>query len=230
MPLRARLLAILLTGPALGPQAGARQPDAPVRETITSFLRAETAGLAGEVGIEVGAVDPANLLPPCTALAAFLPAGQRAWGAVSVGVRCEAPAPWTIYVPARVRVSGSYLVLARPLRPGQIVAPDDLARRLGDLAAEGDGAMLDAAQAIGRPARIAVAAGQPLRRDMLRLPPVVRRGEPVRVVSSGAGFAVANEGRALNDAAEGHSVRVRLESGRVLSGTARHDGVVEIAQ
>lgn len=220
------LLAAALALPTI---AQARQPEQPVREEVQRLLDEHTRGFAGDVRLTIGPIDPRNRLPECANLNAFLPAGARAWGSTSVGVRCTAPIAWTIYVPAKVAVFGDYLVVSRPLQAGQLVTTSDLERRHGDLAAEGDGAMLDAARAVGLPARIAIAAGQPLRSDMLRIPPVVKRGEQVRVVTQGPGFSVANEGRALNDAAEGQQVRVRLGSGKVLVGTARHDGVVELA-
>lgn len=197
---------------------------------VERLLAEQAINAAGAIRIEVADIDPDNHLPACERLAAFMPRGRRAWGRTSVGVRCGAPVPWTIYVSARVRVLGDYLVLARPLRPGQLVAPEDLVRRHGDLADDGAGALIDATQAIGHPARVAVAAGRPLTRDMLRVPPVVKRGDPVRVVSEGGGFRVANQGRALNDAGEGQVVRVRLPSGKVLSGTARPDGAVSIGR
>ena len=213
---------------ALVSASAARQPEAPVREAVERFLLEQTRGLGGEVSVDVGRLDPRNQLPPCKSLTPFLPAASRAWGRTTVGVRCEAPAKWSIYVPATVRVIGEYLVLARALSRGQIVGPDDLVRKRGDLTSDGRGALTDTTQAIGHPARVAVAAGQPLRREMLLLPPVVRRGEQVRVLTSGSGFSVANQGRSLNSAAEGQQVRVRLQSGKVLVGIARHDGVVEI--
>lgn len=223
-----RIVLSLLCAVTLSSMALARQPEEPVRSEVERFLANETRGLPGEVQVEAGALDARNQLPECARLTAFLPAGNRAWGHTTVGVRCEEPAIWTIYVPARIRVLAEYLVLARPLLAGQVIGPDDLERRRGDLADDGEGALVDTTQAVGFQARIAVAAGQPLRREMLRLPPVVRRGDPVRVLTRGPGFSVANQGKALNNAAEGQLVRVRLDSGKVLAGIARHDGVVEI--
>lgn len=210
--------------------AEARQPPAPVLEAVDRLLTEHAAGQAGEIRIEIDGIDPGNHLPACERLQAFMPKGRRAWGKTSVGVRCEVPVPWTIYVSARVRVFGDYLALARDLRPGKLVAPDDLVRRHGDLADEGAGALTDATQAIGHPARVAVAAGQVLTRDMLRIPPVVKRGDQVRVISEGSGFQVTNQGRALNDAGEGQVVRVRLTSGKVLTGSARLDGTVAVGR
>jgi len=214
----------VLAAPAL-----AQQEPAPVRAAVTAFLERQSAGLPGRVEIQVGELDPQNRLPPCAALDAFLPAGARAWGQVSVGVRCESPVTWTAYVPARVTVMADYLVTAQPLRAGQLVGPADLQRRHGDLAAEAAGTLTDPAQAVGHPARFAVAAGSTLRADMLRLPAAVRQGQTVKIVGTGSGFRVSNEGRALNAAADGEAVRVRLTSGQVVSGTARNGGVVEVA-
>ncbi|THF64186.1 flagellar basal body P-ring formation chaperone FlgA [Pseudothauera rhizosphaerae] len=223
----------LLCGLALAvsfASAAAQQAAEPVRATALRFLQAEAAGLPGEVKVSVGELDPNNRLPPCAELAAFFPAGARAWGQTNVGVRCDSPVTWTAYLPARVEVVADYLVVARALRPGQIVGSDDLRLEQGDLAALPANTLTDPTQAVGHHARIAVAAGAALRASHLRLPPAVRQGQDVRVVSGGPGFSVTSEGRALNAAAEGESVRVRLPGGQVVSGIARNGGVVEVPQ
>lgn len=214
---------VLITG-----VAHAHQPPEPVEALATEFLHAQTAGLPGEVSIEVGQLDRSNRLPPCASLQAFLPPSMRAWGQISIGVRCDSPVVWTVYLPARVSVVTDYLVAARPIRPGQIIGPDDLRVERGDLASQPAGTLTDMARAIGHHARFAVGAGNTLRGEMLRLPPAVQQGQTVKVIGSGAGFNVSNEGRALNRAGEGESVRVRLPNGQVVTGVARAGGVVEI--
>ena len=69
---------------------------------MRDFLQAQAAGLPGEVTIQVSALDPNNQLPACAALEPFLPAATRAWGRISVGVRCDSPVTWTAYVQAQV--------------------------------------------------------------------------------------------------------------------------------
>lgn len=200
-----------------------------MRETAHAFLKAQTAGLPGQVEINTGQFDARTQLPACAAMEAFLPAGSRAWGRISVGVRCDSPVTWTVYVPAQVSVITEYLVTARPIRPGQIVSPQDLTIRTGDLAAQPQNTLTDMAQAIGHHARYALAAGNTLRADMLRLPPAVRQGQTVKIVGvGGSGFRVTNEGRALNGGADGDQIRVRLANGQVISGTARSGGIVEV--
>jgi flagella basal body P-ring formation protein FlgA len=92
-----------------------------------------------------------------------------------------------------------------------------------------NGIVTDMAQAIGRSPTVSLAAGTPLRLDNLRSKPVVQQGQAVRLVSSGAGFSVSAEGRAIGSAGEGQVVQVRTPSGAVISGTARAGGLVEVA-
>lgn len=222
-------LPLLLLGFALSASdVHAQQAPEPVETLATDFLHQQAVGLPGEVSIEVGRLDPSNRLPPCASLQAFLPPGTRAWGQISVGVRCDSPVVWSVYLPARVAIVTDYLVTARPIRPGQVIGPDDLRVERGDLAAQPPGALTDMARAIGHHARFAVGAGNTLRGEMLRLPPAVQQGQTVKVIGSGAGFSVSNEGRALNRAGEGESVRVRLPNRQVVTGVARAEGVVEI--
>lgn len=206
----------------------AQQPPEAVRAAARDLLLKESTGLPGKVVIEVGEFDARNQLPPCVALEAFLPPGTRAWGQINIGVRCTSPVEWTAYVPGRVTVMADYLVTRRPIRGGQFIAPADLERVSGDLAAQPDSTLTDMTQAVGHRARYSIATGSPLRADMLRMPQAVRQGQSVKVVGAGDGFTVANEGRALNAAAAGEPVRVRLGNGQVVSGTAQPDGSVEI--
>jgi flagella basal body P-ring formation protein FlgA len=206
----------------------AQQTPAPVEAAARALIEEKARGLPGEVLIEIGPLDPGNRLPPCSALRAFLPGQARAWGAFSVGVRCEAPVAWTVYLQARVKVLADYLIAARPLLAGQILGPGDIEPRRGDLAALPDDLLTDASQASGRPVRHALARGTPLQTRMLRIPDAVRQSSKVTVFSRGAAFQVSNIGRALNSAAPGEMVKVRLTNNQVIAGTARSDGTVEI--
>lgn len=214
---------LLLAGDCL-----ARQDPAPVRRAVEQFLKVETAGLPGQVSFTVGDLDPGNQLVPCAALEVSLPAGARAWGRTHVSVRCQSEGGWSVFVPVQVKVVADYLVVARPLALGQMITAGHLARRQGDLAALPAGILTEEQQAIGQVALQSVAAGRPLRADMVRQPLAVQQNQTVKVVSAGPGFQVANEGRALNQATAGQVVQVRLANGQVVSGIARGGGTVEI--
>jgi len=207
----------------------ARQPPEPVKQAIEEFLRIQTKGLPGQVSFSVGQIDPQNGLTPCTAFEVSLPAGARAWGSTNVKVHCQSENSWDIFVPVKIRVIGDYLVTARSLNQGQVIAESDLARNRGDLANLPTGTLTEPSQALGKSLAQSVASGQPLRSDILRQPLVVQQGQGVKVLSQGPGFQVTGgEGRALNNAMDGQVVQVRMASGHVVSGIARPGGVVEV--
>ncbi|OWW19983.1 flagellar basal body P-ring formation chaperone FlgA [Noviherbaspirillum denitrificans] len=206
----------------------ARQDPAAIRDTVEQFLRTQSSGLPGEVEITVGQVDARTNLATCAAPQAFLPGGSRVWGKTTVGVRCTAPAPWTIYVSATVKVIGEYVVTAAPLAQGQTVTLNDLTKAKGDLTALPSGIVTDPAQAAGKTVTASLAAGTPLRNDSLRAQQAVQQGQTVRVVSNGPGFRVSTEAKALNNAADGQVAQARTTSGQVVSGVARSGGVVEV--
>jgi flagella basal body P-ring formation protein FlgA len=53
-------------------------------------------------------------------------------------------------------------------------------------------------------------------------------GDPVKLLVSGNGFSISGEGTALAPGLEGQLVRVRTEGGRVVSGRAKGDRMVEV--
>jgi flagella basal body P-ring formation protein FlgA len=219
------LLACSLAVPA---QAQSGQDGSAVRKVVEQFLQTQSAGLPGKVTITVGQVDPRMALAACPDPQAFQQPGARAWGKITVGVRCTAPS-WTVYIQAQVNVIAEYVAAAAPLAQGQPIDASQLAMVKGDLAALPNGIVTDMAQAIGRTPTISLPAGTPLRLDNLKSKPVVMANQTVRVISNGAGFSVSAEGRALTNAAEGQVVQVRTPSGAMLSGTAKAGGIVEVA-
>jgi flagella basal body P-ring formation protein FlgA len=219
------LLAYSLAVPA---QAQPGQDGGAVRKVVEQFLQTQSAGLPGKVTITVGQVDPRMALAACPDPQAFQQPGARAWGKITVGVRCTAPS-WTVYIQAQVNVIAEYVAAAAPLAQGQPIDASQLAMVKGDLAALPNGIVTDMAQAIGRTPTISLPAGTPLRLDNLKSKPVVMANQTVRVISNGAGFSVSAEGRALTNAAEGQVVHVRTPSGAMLSGTAKASGIVEVA-
>lgn len=208
--------------------AQARQDLAALRQVAEQFLLRESQGLPGQVQVSVGAIDPRLALPACGAVQGFLPAGSRAWGKTSVGLRCTAPSPWTVYVSAQVQVQGEYVVAAAPLVQGQVLQAGDLGRAQGDLGILPPGVLTDPAQAIGQTVTRSLALGAPLRADLIKGQQVVAQGQVVRLVGNGRGFKVTSEGRSLSNGSEGQTVQARAANGQLVSGIARAGGTVEV--
>ena len=222
------LLPLPVSATASAPAIAKQAPHA-VQQAVLSFLQTQSIGLPGEVEITPGPVDARVALPACTALEPTLPPGTRPWGNTTVMVQCTAPQSWTIYVRATVKVVADYLVSAKPLRQGHVITASDLTSRKGDLTQLPPGIVTDWNEAIGRTLAGSLPFGSPLRQDMLRAQAAVIQNQAVKLVSSGRGFSVSAEGRALNSATEGQPVKVRSPSGTVVNGIARAGAIVEVS-
>ena len=52
--------------------------------------------------------------------------------------------------------------------------------------------------------------------------------DEVKVVAQGPGYAVSSAGQALTAGSAGQTVRVRMENGRIVSGTVNDSGTVDV--
>jgi flagella basal body P-ring formation protein FlgA len=223
-----RLVLVVLTVYPVAASSAERQEVAQILGAVERFARTETAGLPGRVSIRPGAVDPRLNLAACPVLEPFLPAGSRLWGQSVVGVRCNGPVRWTIYVPVGVEVIADVVYAARPLAQGETVSRGDITLQRADLAQLPAGALAEPEGAIGKTLTSSIGSGQILRKDLLRAPLVVQQGQTVRLLAQGRGFRVTSEGKALAAAAVGQVVQVRTYSGQIVSGIARPDAIVEV--
>ncbi|MEJ7687459.1 MAG: flagellar basal body P-ring formation chaperone FlgA [Variovorax sp.] len=221
------LAAIALSALVPGMAAAAAPADADARAVIERFLQAQTVGLPGKVAITFKTAG-VGTLPPCDALQPFLPRGAAAWGRVSVGLRCHSDKPWTRFVQAHVAVEGRYLVAARAIDAGQPLGAGDTAERSGDLTALPRSVLTDSGQLAGVVAANRIAAGAPLRRDLLRGVVVIEQGQTVQLIAAGNGFVVSTEGQAMTRAEVGKPVRAKTADGRLVSGVADENGQIRL--
>ncbi|HUW50388.1 MAG TPA: flagellar basal body P-ring formation chaperone FlgA [Sulfuricella sp.] len=224
----AALCGLLLTLLPVLANATATQDIGAIRKAVDNFAQQNTAGQPGKVELTVGAIDPRLRLPACDAPEVFLPTGSRLWGNTTVGVRCQSATPWTIYVPVSVKVMAQVVVAAHPLSSGQTVSQSDVLQQNSDLSQLPPGVIFDPALAIGKTVISGASSGQALRQDMLRAPQVIQRGQTVKLVAKGSGFQVSSEGKALANATLGQAVSVRTQSGQVINGIAKQNGIVEV--
>ncbi|MCU6502377.1 flagellar basal body P-ring formation protein FlgA [Rugamonas sp. A1-17] len=226
----AALLALLPAAQAQAQQAAPlRQDAAALKRSVEQFLQVQSGGLPGQVTVTVGAIDPRMNLAACPDPQAFFMPGARAWGKTTVGVRCATPTAWTVYIQATVTVVGEYIASAAPLAQGQSIEASQLVTLKGDLTALPAGIATDMGQVIGRSTNISLPPGTPLRLDTLRSKPVVQSGQLVRLVSSGNGFSVSAEARAMSTAGDGQVVQVKTSGGQQITGIAKAGGLVEVA-
>ncbi len=204
----------------------AQQEHAALKDTVTAFIRQQTADLPGKVTFSVEAIDPRLVLENCSKMEAFLPIGGQLIGRVSVGVRCLDAKSWRIFIPVQIKITRDLIISARPLSSGQVVRAGDIARQSTEIMQ--DVGITDEKRVLGKVLRYSISAGSIIRPEMLRAAYSVKQGQSVQIIARGGGFTLSNTGVALNNAGAGESVQVRIGSGRVISGNATEEGSVEI--
>ena len=189
------------------------------------------AGAPGmpRVEVSVGQLDPRLRLAPCLRMEPYLPEGTRLWGKTRIGLRCtEGTTKWNVYLPVTVRFFGKALVVVAGAPAGAVLSASDLTLAEVDLAEDASVALQNADIAVGRVLAHPLRPGQTLRQSHLKARQWFAAGDTVTVVAQGSGFSVAGEAQALNPGIEGQAIRVRTESGRVLTGQAVGERRVEL--
>ncbi len=176
--------------------------------------------------VRMGQIDDRLRLPVCPAPIYFLPAGARLWGAGSIGIRCAAPAKWSLYLGYQIQLTGPALVARHPLPARLALGTGDAALAQVDYVTNPSAYLqsLPPGAMVNRP----VPAGAPILLDWMVLPQVIHAGRKVRLLVSGTNYSVVQQGTALNSAQNGEMVRVKTGSGRIVQGIANQEGEVEI--
>ena len=195
-----------------------------------AMARNQPAGMPLRMEVSVGSLDPRLRLAPCARVEPYLPAGSRLWGRTRLGLRCvEGPTAWNVYLPVTVKAFGPAWVLTGPVAPGAVLTADDATQAEVDWAEESAPVMAQPEMWVGQVAARQLMAGQALRQAMVRPPQLFRAGAQVKVVAQGPGYAISSAGQALSPGGVGQIVRIRMDNGRIVSGTVNESGTVVVA-
>jgi flagella basal body P-ring formation protein FlgA len=153
----------------------------------------------------------------------------RGAGRTTVGVRCNAPRPWTLYVPVQVDASVPTIVLREAMPRGSVLSAGDLRIKLQPAASVYGELVSSVASATGKQLRRDTAAGKALKLNMLTDPQAIARGQTTQIVSVVNNIEVVMNGTALSGAGAGETIRIRNNtSGKLLEGVVTEDGRVRV--
>lgn len=170
--------------------------------------------------VAVGALDGRLRLAACSRVEPYLPPGTRLWGKTRLGLRCaDGSARWNVFLPLTVKAYGRAWVVRRDVAPGAVLGAADAMEAEVDWAEEASPVVADPAQWVGQVATRGLGTGQTVRQSMIRPAQVFQAGAQVRVVAQGAGFQITADGQALSPGVIGQLTKVRMDNGRIMSGT-----------
>lgn len=179
--------------------------------------------------VSVGTLDSRLKLAPCGNVEMYVPPGSRLWGHGRVGLRCvDGMAKWNVSVPVNVKAFGNAWVVRGQVMAGNPLTQADAVQVEVDWAEDTNPVLADSTAWLGQTATRSLSTGQVLRSGMVRPTQVFQAGTQVRVVAEGPGFQVSSDAQALSAGVVGQVARVRMDNGRVASGTVLDARTVKI--
>lgn len=178
--------------------------------------------------VSIGNIDTRLTLPACgTPLEAFLPSGAKVQGKTTIGVRCQTPRPWTLYVPAKVTSFSQVLTTNVPLRRGHIISAEDVSLQTKDSSSLNRAYLSNPEDAIGKVLKRNLARKALLTKTVLAEPHIIIKGQQVDLQAGNRGLQVSVTAIALNGGAVGEKIRVKnLSSNKIIEGTILASGTV----
>ena len=197
--------------------------------TVEDYLA--TTQTPGRYEIQVSQLDPRLRMPMCDKeLTATLESPAQPIGRVTVKVRCEGASPWTVFVPAQVKLFRDVVVITRPLKRTAIIDFDDVALRERDISLINQGYLTSLDQALGQRLTRPMVTDQVITLVHLEQAEVIRKGDQVVISASSGGLNVRMPGEALSNGSMSEQIRVKnLNSNRVIKARVTAPGQVEVA-
>lgn len=185
----------------------------------------------GRYEIQVNPLDPRLRMPMCDKeLTASLESPAKPLGRVTVKVRCEGTSPWTVFVPAQVRLFRDIVTTTRPLRRTGVVELEDVTLRERDISLINQGYLTSVDQAIGQKLTRPMVADQVVTLVHLEQAEVISKGDQVVITARSGTLSVRMPGEALSNGGMREQIRVKnLNSQRVIKAQVIAPGQVEVA-
>jgi flagella basal body P-ring formation protein FlgA len=197
--------------------------------TVEDYLA--TAHTEGRYEVTVNDIDPRLRMPKCAEqLTATMASPGAPLGRVSVRVRCDTAAPWTVFVPAQVKLFRDVVMTTRPMPRDTVLGAPDLVMRERDVGLLTQGYLTSLDQALGYKLTRPTVSDQVISGVFMEQPEVVSKGDHVVIIARTGALAVRMPGEALAKGVISQQIPVRnLNSQRVIKARVTGPGEVEVS-
>lgn len=225
------LLGVLLSGPVSAQAEGnEHQPHQSIIEAAKRYLEATLTQDAPQANITLTPLDHRLKLSRCEIpLQAFSPPGGVKLGRTSVGVRCQAPAPWSIYLSAHVGIEAPVVVAIRDLPRGQAIGAEDLKIKIEDTSHLLRGYFETIDEVAGETLKRTLRRNQVVTPSMLVVRKAVKRGDQVTILAGAGSIQVRMQGKAMKQGNPGELITVmNTKSKRKIEARVVAEGLVMV--
>lgn len=200
-----------------------------LEQAVSDYL--QRSNISGRHEVQINRLDPRLRLPLCSEpLLTTLESPAEPIGRVTLRVRCNASTPWTVFVPAQVRLYREVVIANRPLKRDNVVSDMDVILAERDVGLLNQGYLSDLNQAIGKKLTRPLQPDQVLAPVHVQPAEAIRKGDQVVITARSGTVSVRMPGEALSDGVIGKQISVRNQrSNRVIRARVMGPGQVEVA-
>ena len=209
---------------------GIESPDS-IRAAAEAYVKSQLPRDSNVANVTAGTLDNRLRLVKCTGgLHAQTPPGAPMQAHTMVGVGCQGPVRWTVYVPVTVESQISVLVLKHPEARDARLTADDVSVETRKVTGMTTAFLTAVSDLQGRSVQRPLPMGTTLTMDMFKADVVIQHGQEVTLVAAAGGIEVRATGRALSDAASGARLKVQnLSSLKIVEGVVEGPDLVRVS-
>ena len=128
----------------------------------------------------------------------------------------------------KIEALAEVVVSTSPLKRRQILRPEHLTTTVIDISSKGN-QVLELEDLIGKKLKKSVRTGSPIQLSMIETPPVVKRGERVKIVINSGSLHLSATGIARSDGIQDQMIRVQnINSNKIVHCRVAAPGLVEV--
>jgi flagella basal body P-ring formation protein FlgA len=200
-----------------------------LEETVKDYLSRSNIDARHE--IVVSRLDPRLRLNQCDQpLAASFGNSAPPIGRVTVRVSCEGSSPWSVFVPAQVRLYREVVVAHRSLLRDTVLSAADVSLAERDVSNLNQGYLTRLEEVLGNKLTRPTQPDQVITPNQMELAKVVRKGDQVIITARSGSISVRMPGEAMSDGVPGKQIPVKNQrSGRIVKARVTGPGQVEVA-
>lgn len=201
-----------------------------IQTEISEFLEERYMELYdGRIEFNIPSLKSNFKLQPCDNIEYFLPSYTNNSARVTVGIQCNNPNSWTVYLPVNVSVFKSVVKTTTNLARGTIITTDDIVLQetnIMNLASEYYELPIDV---IGMTVKRPIQSGKILTKNLIAKPTIIKRGDIVDIVVQTKGILIKTKGMATENAMADDNIKVKnLSSKRIVETIAVSPGIVKV--
>ncbi len=133
------------------------------------------------------------------------------------------------FIQVNIQAEGTWWTASRAIKAGSLMQAEDITAQGGTMARLPSGVIFRKDDIVGQVTTRAINVGQPIVENHLRKRWKVTAGQEVDVLAAGAGFQIRTHGKALDNAALNEMLRVKTNSGQIITGKVTSEGKVSIS-